>query len=102
MLFACILEVADEASTSTAAHYEQERSKLKELNEKYEDEVRELRSKLSQEKEWVSYCWKHYCPGGDFCVACTRSVGRHIGITFAVLRRSSSSSRRRRMSHFFW
>ena len=34
-----------------------------------------------------------------YCVACTRSVGRHIGITFAVLRRRSS--RRRRMSHFF-
>ena len=34
-----------------------------------------------------------------FCVACTRSVGRHIGITFAVLRRRRS---RRRMSHFFF
>lgn len=44
-------EVADEASSSTAAQYEQERTKLKELNEKYEDEVRELRSKLSQERE---------------------------------------------------
>lgn len=44
-------EVADEASTSTAAQYENERTKLQELNEKYEDEVRELRSKLSQERE---------------------------------------------------
>lgn len=44
-------EVAEEASTSTAAQYENERTKLQELNEKYEDEVRELRSKLSQERE---------------------------------------------------
>lgn len=44
-------EVADEASSSTAAQYENERTKLQELNEKYEDEVRELRSKLSQERE---------------------------------------------------
>ncbi|XP_063396040.1 rab GTPase-binding effector protein 1-like isoform X2 [Mytilus trossulus] len=44
-------EVAEEASTSTAAQYENERTKLQELNEKYEDEVRDLRSKLSQERE---------------------------------------------------
>ena len=44
-------EVADETSSSTAAQYENELRKLEELNEKYEDEVRELRSKLSQERE---------------------------------------------------
>lgn len=54
--------MADEASSSTAAQYEQERSKLKELNEKYEDEVRELRSKLSQERYGMLHI-KVFYPG---------------------------------------
>ncbi|XP_022339951.1 rab GTPase-binding effector protein 1-like isoform X2 [Crassostrea virginica] len=44
-------EVRNEASTSTAMQYEQEQKKLKELCEKYEDEVRELRSRLNQDGE---------------------------------------------------
>ena len=42
-------EVRNEASTSTAMQYEQVQKKLKELCEKYEDEVRELRSRLNQD-----------------------------------------------------
>lgn len=42
-------EVRNEASTSTAMQYEQEQRKLKELCEKYEEEVRELRSRLNQD-----------------------------------------------------
>lgn len=44
-------EVADEATRTTMLRFENERNKLKELNESYEEEVRELRSRLSQERE---------------------------------------------------
>ncbi|XP_062577001.1 rab GTPase-binding effector protein 1-like isoform X3 [Saccostrea cucullata] len=42
-------EVRTEASTTTAMQYEQEQRKLKELCEKYEEEVRDLRSRLNQD-----------------------------------------------------
>lgn len=45
-----ITEVADEATRTTVLRFENERNKLKELNESYEEEVRELRSRLSQER----------------------------------------------------
>ena len=35
---------------STAAQYETERMNLVKLNEKYEEEIQELRNKLSQER----------------------------------------------------
>lgn len=41
-----VTDVADEASRTTAVQYENERAKLQELNEKYEDEVQDLRNKL--------------------------------------------------------
>ncbi|XP_046374469.1 rab GTPase-binding effector protein 1-like isoform X1 [Haliotis rufescens] len=44
-------EAADEASNSTAAQYECERTKLSNLTVKYEEEIQSLRSKLSQERE---------------------------------------------------
>jgi len=46
----CYLEAAEEASSSTAAQYESERAKLKELNENYEEEIQSIRSRLSQER----------------------------------------------------
>ncbi|XP_061189635.1 rab GTPase-binding effector protein 1-like isoform X1 [Saccostrea echinata] len=42
-------EVRTEASTTTAMQYEQEQRKLKELCEKYEEEVRDLRGRLNQD-----------------------------------------------------
>ncbi|XP_005107498.1 rab GTPase-binding effector protein 1 isoform X2 [Aplysia californica] len=44
-------EAAETASDNTAARYESERSKLVSLNENYEEEIQELRTKLSQERE---------------------------------------------------
>ncbi|XP_041347678.1 rab GTPase-binding effector protein 1-like [Gigantopelta aegis] len=46
-------EVADEASRTTAIQYETERAHLNKLNEKYEEEIQELRNKLSQEREGI-------------------------------------------------
>lgn len=43
-------EAAETASDNTAARYESERSKLVSLNENYEEEIQELRNKLSQER----------------------------------------------------
>lgn len=48
---ALLREAAEEASSSTAAQYESERAKLKELNENYEEEIQTIRSKLSQERQ---------------------------------------------------
>ncbi|XP_052246058.1 rab GTPase-binding effector protein 1-like isoform X2 [Dreissena polymorpha] len=48
---ALLREAAEEASSSTAAQYETERAKLKELNENYEEEIQSIRSKLSQERQ---------------------------------------------------
>lgn len=54
-------EVRNEASTSTAMQYEQEQRKLKELCEKYEEEVRDLRGRLNQDgsvfKEGIKKCY---------------------------------------------
>ena len=47
-------EASDTASDNTAARYETERNKLVCLNENYEEEIQDLRNKLSQER-WV---WK--------------------------------------------
>ncbi|XP_059165915.1 rab GTPase-binding effector protein 1-like isoform X2 [Physella acuta] len=44
-------EAAETASDNTAARYESERNKLVSLNENYEEEIQELRNKLSQERE---------------------------------------------------
>ncbi|RUS84817.1 hypothetical protein EGW08_007432 [Elysia chlorotica] len=44
-------EAAETASDNTAAQYESERNKLVSLNENYEEEIQELRTKLSQERE---------------------------------------------------
>ncbi|KAK3084568.1 hypothetical protein FSP39_015613 [Pinctada imbricata] len=43
-------EVGDEASRSTALQYQTERVKLQKLNEKYEEEVNELRNKLGHDR----------------------------------------------------
>lgn len=43
-------EASEEAQMSTAAQYETERMNLVKLNEKYEEEIQELRNKLSQER----------------------------------------------------
>lgn len=43
-------EAAETASDNTAARYESERNKLVSLNENYEEEIQELRNKLSQER----------------------------------------------------
>ncbi|XP_060582022.1 rab GTPase-binding effector protein 1-like [Ruditapes philippinarum] len=48
---ALLKEAAEEASSSTAAQYESERAKLKELNENYEEEIQSIRSRLSQERQ---------------------------------------------------
>lgn len=48
---ALLREAAEEASSSTAAQYESERAKLKELNENYEEEIQSIRSRLSQERQ---------------------------------------------------
>ncbi|KAL5016860.1 hypothetical protein ScPMuIL_006449 [Solemya velum] len=44
-------DVANEASESTAVQYETEREKLQLLNQKYEEELEELRGKLQHERE---------------------------------------------------
>ncbi|XP_025090931.1 rab GTPase-binding effector protein 1-like isoform X1 [Pomacea canaliculata] len=44
-------EASAEAQMSTAAQYETERMNLVKLNEKYEEEIQDLRNKLSQERE---------------------------------------------------
>ncbi|GFO20972.1 Rab GTPase-binding effector protein 1 [Plakobranchus ocellatus] len=46
-----LTEAAETASDNTAAQYESERNKLVSLNENYEEEIQELRNKLSQERE---------------------------------------------------
>jgi len=44
-------EASDTASDNTAARYETERNKLVCLNENYEEEIQDLRNKLSQERD---------------------------------------------------
>lgn len=44
-------EASDTAEDNTAARYETERNKLVSLNENYEEEIQELRNKLSQERD---------------------------------------------------
>lgn len=43
-------EAAEEASSSTAAQYENERATLQKLNRNYEEEIQKFRSKLTQEQ----------------------------------------------------
>ncbi|KAK7487813.1 hypothetical protein BaRGS_00020954 [Batillaria attramentaria] len=62
-------EASQEAQMSTAAQYENERMNLVKLNEKYEEEIQELRSKLSQERE------------GNFLASVAKSLKRVGGVS---------------------
>lgn len=62
-------EASQEAQMSTAAQYENERMNLVKLNEKYEEEIQELRTKLSQERE------------GNFLASVAKSLKRVGGVS---------------------